>query len=578
MTELPNDRYTLAAQHFQAARQRADLEVIGARLTGKSADLIPFDEVRRRLGGSSEAGQRELRTIPLDSIVGSVGRYYDFTRSFLPRNESDRSRWSAVAAAFSAPRGVPPIDVFQVGDVYFVIDGNHRVSVARSLNHDEIEAYVTPIKTRVPLTPDMDVDDLIIMEEYADFLERTNLDESCPSADFKMTAPGRYRTLLEFIELHHYALEQKEQRDIPFTEAAHRWCEHIYTPLVNIIRERGILRDFPGRTEADLCVWLARYREQLSEDVGWSVKPEAAAEDLVARHSPKKAVDRLRDKVRSAVIPSNLTSGPRPGKWREQHQSGSDTRLFREILVPVTGNETGWSALEQALVVARREAGTVHGIYIASDSNTEDIEQALHLHFSERCDRSAIPGNLLIHRGGTIAEVVRGHGHWNDLMVLRLTHPPGSQPIDRLRSGFSHLIRTTSRPILAVPGDVSPLQRPLLAYDGSRKAQEALFIAAYLAGCWNIPLTLLAITDGKRNRALSHASEYLAEQGIQPEVIELRKGNQSIGHHILHTAWARHHDFIIMGGYGFSPMLEIALGSSVDEVLRHSTIPVLICR
>jgi nucleotide-binding universal stress UspA family protein len=352
----------------------------------------------------------------------------------------------------------------------------------------------------------------------------------------------------------------------------------VYVPLVNLIRERGILRNFPGRTETDLCVWLVRHRENLSEAMGWTVPTDAAAQDLVAQHSPKRVVRRLRDKLRDAVIPSPLTAGPAPGTWREERHTSDVKRLFREILVPVSGEEEGWRALEQALVVAQREAGEVHGIYITTEATETAQEQRLQAEFESRCRQATIPGTLHIHSGGTIAEVIRGRGQWNDLMVLRLAHPPGSLPMDRLRSGFSHLIRTTSRPILAVPGEVSPLNRPLLAYDGSQKAQEALFVATYLAGCWQIPLTVVTISEGRRGRAGAEARQYLESRGVQAEFVELQKRNQSIGEHILHTAWVRERDLIIMGGYGSTPMVEIALGSSVDEVLRHSTVPILICR
>lgn len=578
MSEESDRRYIIAAQDFQLARQRADLETMSARLTGKSADLLPFEQVRRRLKATTEAGISELKHIPLHAIIGSVGRYSDFTRNFLPRHESDRTRWSGVSAAFASHKGVPPIHVFQLGDVYFVIDGNHRVSVARSLKMDEIEAYVTPLKIRVPLTPDMEMDDLIIMEEYTDFLERTDLDETCPNVDFNMTEPGRYGALLELIEVYQYQMRQTAQREVSFEEAAQSWCNEVYVPLVNLIRERGILRNFPGRTETDLCVWLVRHRENLSETMGWSIPTDAAAQDLVAQHSPKRVVRRLRDKLRDVVIPSPLTAGPAPGTWREERQTPDVKRLFREILVPVSGEEEGWRALEQALVVAQREGGEVHGIYITNEATATAQEQRLQTEFELRCQRATISGTLHIHSGGTIAEVIRGRGQWNDLLVLRLAHPPGSLPMDRLRSGFSHLIRTTSRPILAVPGEVSLLKRPLLAYDGSRKAQEALFVATYLAGCWQIPLTVVTISEGRRGRAAVQARKYLESRGVQAEFIELQKRNQSIGHHILHTAWVRESDLILMGGYGSTPMVEIALGSSVDEVLRHSTVPILICR
>jgi hypothetical protein len=90
--------------------------------------------------------------IPLDAIAGSVGRYADFTRSFLPRRESAQERWTRVRAAFDRVQDIPPITVFQIGDSYFVLDGNHRVSVARSLGATHIPAHVTVVESRVPLS------------------------------------------------------------------------------------------------------------------------------------------------------------------------------------------------------------------------------------------------------------------------------------------------------------------------------------------------------------------------------------------------------------------------------------------
>ena len=92
-------------------------------------------------------------TVPLDSIVGSVGRYEDFTRDFLPRRDSDKERWARVEFLANESTGLPPVELFQIGDAYFVNDGNHRVSVARQSGHTHIEAYVTDVHTRVPLSP-----------------------------------------------------------------------------------------------------------------------------------------------------------------------------------------------------------------------------------------------------------------------------------------------------------------------------------------------------------------------------------------------------------------------------------------
>ena len=183
-----------ALRDFREARRKAAFEDLKSRLTGRSDDLLSYAEVNRALGLGTSA-ERTLADIPLDAIVGSVGRYSDFTRSFLPRRSSDAERWAKVKLKMQYHGGLPPIEVYRVGGVYFVLDGNHRVSVARELGATHIQAYVTEVGARIPLTPDVKPDQLIIMARQARFLERTQLDRSQPEADLTVTAPGQYRAL-----------------------------------------------------------------------------------------------------------------------------------------------------------------------------------------------------------------------------------------------------------------------------------------------------------------------------------------------------------------------------------------------
>jgi uncharacterized ParB-like nuclease family protein len=162
--EMVSEEISPALQDFRRARSRATMQQILARLTGRSADLLSYEEVRQKLKATG-AGERKLEEIPLDSIVGSVARYHDFTRSFLPRQDSDESRWTRVRKAMTSSKPMPPIDVYQIGQVYFVLDGNHRVSVARQLGDTHIPAYVTELHTKVALSPDVEPDDLILKAE-----------------------------------------------------------------------------------------------------------------------------------------------------------------------------------------------------------------------------------------------------------------------------------------------------------------------------------------------------------------------------------------------------------------------------
>jgi len=182
---------------------------------------------------------------------------------------------------------LPPVELYKVGQVYFVHDGNHRVSVARQHKAPAIQAYVWEYETRVPLEPDTDVKDLWGKAARAAFLKRTNLDRICPDVHIELTQPDGYEDLLYEIEAFQQSLSKIDARDVPFDEAVGLWCEMHYTPMVELIRQRGILQEFPGRTEADLFLWLRRNQEELEVRYGYKVLLEEAADDLAERFGEK---------------------------------------------------------------------------------------------------------------------------------------------------------------------------------------------------------------------------------------------------------------------------------------------------
>jgi nucleotide-binding universal stress UspA family protein len=570
----------LAVLDFRRARRQAALQQIMARLRGESVDLLSYEEVRQKLkvkGG----GRWELTEIPLDAIVGSVGRYTDFTRSFLPRQDSDEERWARVKSAVTDLAGLPPIKVYQIGDAYFVLDGHHRVSVARQVGAAHIEAYVTEVRTKVPLSPDIQPDDLILKAEYADFLEHTYLDELRPQADLSVTVPDQYQVLEEHIEVHRYFMGLEQHREIPYQEAVTHFYDEVYLPVVRVIREQGILRDFPGRTETDLYLWLSEHRAELEQELGWEIRPEEAATDLAAQFSPRpqRVVARVTEKLVDVVMPDELQAGPPPGEWRKEHlKARRDDRLFADILVAINGEGSGWYALEQALEVARREEARLHGLHVVPAEEQMESEEAhaVQAEFKRRCQAAGVAGELAV-VAGKVARRICERGRWTDLVVLSLSYPPAPQPMARLGSGLSTLLRRCPRPALAVPESLSHLDRALLAYDGSPKADEALFVATYLSGQWNIPLVVVTVIETGRTTSdtLARAQEYLETHSVQAVFV---KESGPVAEAILKTAGEHQSDLIIMGGYGHSPVLEVVLGSAVDQVLRASRRPMLICR
>lgn len=257
-----------AAHKFERLRARPFIRML-LRLFSQQPDetLLSFDQVQELLRTRQEI-DRGTQIIPIASIVGSVGRYRDFDRAFLPLSGADEERWKRLDIALNELRNLPPIEVYKIGDVYFVRDGNHRVSVAKANKLDSLEAHVTEIESRVPLTPDLDVDALIIKAEYARFLEETKLDETRPEQQIELTVPGRYRILLEHIAVHRYYLGLQWNREPGLEEAAASWYDVVYLPVVEAIRETEILQEFPNRTEADLYLWIAYHRERLKERYG----------------------------------------------------------------------------------------------------------------------------------------------------------------------------------------------------------------------------------------------------------------------------------------------------------------------
>jgi nucleotide-binding universal stress UspA family protein len=571
--------YVAALRDFDEARRRAALEAIVARLTGKPYDLLSYEDVRHKLRARGMVS-RGLQDIPLDAIVGSVGRYHDFTRSFLPKRDSDKERWAKVMAQVTGMEGLPPIEVYKIGDAYFVSDGNHRVSVARELGATHIQAYVTEVQVRVPLSPDDDPDDLILKAEYAEFLDHTRLDQIRPEADLIVTAPGQYPVLEEHINVHRYFMGLDQQRDIAYEEALAHWYDYVYLPVVEVIREQGILRDFPDRTETDLYLWVSEHRTALEERLGWEVRPEAAASDLAAHASTRaQSVAARVGKILSAVTPEELDAGPSAGEWRRERSiSRRGGRLFVDILVPVSGSERCWNAVEQAIVIARREGSRLRGLHIVATESQRDSEEAraVQAEFQRRCEAAGLPGNLVI-EVGSVARQICERNRWTDLVAVNLSYPPPLRPVVRVSSGFRTLLRRCASPVLAVPGASSPCDHALLAYDGSPKAEEALFVATYLAGRWNISLSVLTVIDGVRppHETLDRARTYLESHGVHATYIS--QAGPAV-EAILNTAEEQGSNLTILGGYGHSPVLEVVLSSTVDRLLHKSQHPTLICR
>ena len=567
-----------AFNDFQQAHHQAALQQIMARLTGKSIELLSYDDVLRQLKLTGRAA-RGVQAIPLNAIVGTVGRCTDFTRSFLPRKASDGQRWANLKAFVvqNSLDALPPIDVYQIGSAYFVQDGPHRVSIARQLGVEFISAYVTEVHTRVPLSPGADWDTLIVNAEYAEFLEYTHLDRLRPRSDFAVSVPGQYEKLEDHIEVHRYFREVAEERDLEFEEAVCRWHDEAYLPIVEAIHEQGILGDFPGRTVTDFYLWIAEQRLILQHELGWLISPEAATASLAERFNTRSRplLDRAGRALLGAMIPTSLKSGPSVGQWRKTKRAARySDHLFLDVLVPLSATPPSWAVLDQALSIARREGGRVHGLHIAADESDlgNPAQEMLRQEFGRRCAAAQVEGSFNL-EVGVLSDKVRAMAALTDLVVIGLDATGHT-----LSPEIMAWMRYCTRPILTVPRVASEFQHALLAYDGSPKSREALFVAAYLGEAWQTRLTLITISDPGRvdSTVLDYARQYLELHELSADFV-MENGNAP--ELILKMVQERACDALLMGSYSYAPLVEsMRGGTAVNPLLRGATVPTLVCR
>ncbi len=242
--------------------------------------------------------------------MGSVDRYHDFDRAFLPTQTRTRPRWESVDRAALTDVILPPVQLYKVGEVYFVKDGNHRVSVAKEKGAGYIDAEVIELVTSVPLTPDTNPSDLIMMGEYAYFLEKTNLDKLRPGVNITFTSLGRYDVLLEHISAHRWYMGIEQNRPIEWQEAVLDWYDNVYLPVVKVIEENKILSDFPGRTAGDLYLWIMDHRWYLREETGEDMGPRTAAISYTEHYSAwtRRVLRYLRRLQSAAARPFTVTA------------------------------------------------------------------------------------------------------------------------------------------------------------------------------------------------------------------------------------------------------------------------------
>jgi hypothetical protein len=261
-----------AQNDFSRARRARLLTDIARWLRREPDDvglILPFEEVIEALG---RTGQHDLglQVVSVDSIVGTVDRTVDFDRGFRPTSPRLRSRWERIAAAQRRGESMPPVSLYKVGDLYFVRDGHHRVSVAKSLGRKDIDAYVTEVETRVRLGSETRVSDLPLKDHERLFRERAPLPADARRR-ISVSDPWDYGTMAEAVEAWGFRAMQERGTFMDRAEVARRWFADEYEPVTAMLRDGELIAADETETDAYLRVAGDRYRvlrtHEWSEDV-----------------------------------------------------------------------------------------------------------------------------------------------------------------------------------------------------------------------------------------------------------------------------------------------------------------------
>jgi hypothetical protein len=253
---------------FGRQRRRRALARIAARMRLEPSDvnvILPFEEVVAALG---RRGERSLglQTIPLDSIVGTVDRGREFDRSFRPTSGRVRPRWERIATAVRKGEAMPPIDVYRIGELHFVKDGHHRVSVARALGHEVIEAWVTEIITELGADDAIRLADLPLKSHQRLFFERVPLPPEARK-EIQLSDEWRYAALAEAVEAWGFRVMQGSGELLSRAQIAEGWFNEEYKPVVEMLRDAELIR---RGTETESYMRVAQLRYLILRTHEWT--------------------------------------------------------------------------------------------------------------------------------------------------------------------------------------------------------------------------------------------------------------------------------------------------------------------
>lgn len=298
-----------AESDFARARNKALFNEIQHLLTPEEAAMISLKAVRKVIKTQSET-YIGMKVIPINKIVGSEGRYRDFDNQFFPKRSIIKERWEHVDEAVIKDIVLPPIKVYELGGLYFVRDGNHRVSVAKSKGVEFIDAEVVSLQTEIKLSPARTLNGMmkqIISYEKRNFYFETNFGDITDYWVLDFSTAGQYDVIYNHILTHKYFINQNQTEEIPMEDAILSWFNNVYLPVVTTIQKYKIMKYFRKNTVSDLYVWIITFYDELKKKFGDGLPLDQIVYDI-KREKKFSLLSRVRNFIKKYILKKEISN------------------------------------------------------------------------------------------------------------------------------------------------------------------------------------------------------------------------------------------------------------------------------
>ena len=284
-------------EDFNKARNKALINEIQHLLNPEEATLISFTDIKKMLRPKNEV-YKGMQVVPIKLIVGSEARYKDFDNHFFPKSNFLKARWERVDSAVLQSITLPPISLYEAGGLFFVRDGNHRVSVAKMKGQEYIDAEVVSLQSEIKLKPSTSKKNIlkqVLNYEKRVFYSETNFGDITDYWCLDFTTPGQYDVIYNHIITHRYYINMDKTEEIPFEDAALSWFTNVYQPVIQALEANHIKRIFKHRTVSDMYIYLIKYWDELKQKFGNDFSLEAAVKDFKKEYTKNRLFSKIKN-------------------------------------------------------------------------------------------------------------------------------------------------------------------------------------------------------------------------------------------------------------------------------------------